>query len=112
MIGATVSAPIIETMFYPGSPLHDGAVVIRDRLIMKARCLLPLGPHAPELEDLGLGMRHQAAMGLSKVSDALVIVVSEEKGWVSLAIQGQLYPNLGTFALLERLENTTEEPNS
>ena len=111
VLGAVVSAPVIENIFYPGSPLHDGAVVIRDGHIVKASCLLPLAPHASELEDLGLATRHQAAIGLSKVSDALVIVVSEEKGWVSLAIRGQLYPNLGTFALLEKFENTTEEPN-
>jgi len=111
VVGAAVSAPVIESVFYPGSPLHDGAVVIRDGHIVKASCLLPLAPHASELEDLGLATRHQAAIGLSKVSDALIIVVSEEKGWVSLAIQGQLYPNLGTFAFLEMIDNNVEGAN-
>jgi len=103
IIDASVSAPILENIFYPGSPLHDGAVVIRDCYIRKASVLLPLAPHTSELEALGFGSRHRAALGLSQVSDALIIVVSEEKGWISIALQGQLYPNLGTFALLEKL---------
>jgi uncharacterized protein (TIGR00159 family) len=102
-IEAVVSAPILENIFFPGSPLHDGAVLIRDTLIHRANCVLPLAPPSQELEKLDLGTRHRAAIGLSQVSDALVIVVSEEKGWISLALRGQLYPNLGTFALLEKL---------
>jgi diadenylate cyclase len=109
IIDAPVSAPILENILYPGSPLHDGAVIIRNGHIRKASCLLPLAPHAPGLENLGLGTRHRAAIGLSQVSDALVIVVSEEKGWISLALRGQLYPNLGTFALLQKLGNTMEK---
>jgi DNA integrity scanning protein DisA with diadenylate cyclase activity len=103
VIDAAVSAPILENIFFPGSPLHDGAVIIRDSKIRKVNVLLPLAPHTSELEALGLGSRHRAALGLSQVSDALIIVVSEEKGWISMALQGQLYPNLGTFALLEKL---------
>ena len=108
-IDAVVSATILENIFYPGSPLHDGAVLIRDARIIKAGCLLPFAPHPHGFEALGLGTRHAASVGLSKVSDALVIVVSEEKGWISLALRGQLYPNLGTFALLQRLEGSMEE---
>ncbi len=103
LIDAAVSAPILENIFYPGSPLHDGAVIIRNSNIRKAGVLLPLAPHTSELEALGFGSRHRAALGLSQVSDALVIVVSEEKGWISMALKGQLYPNLGSFALLEKL---------
>ena len=103
-INSSISAPILENIFYPGSPLHDGAVVIRNTKILKASCVLPLSPYDPELEALRLGTRHRAAIGISQVSDALVIVVSEEKGWISLALQGQFYPNLGTFALLKKLE--------
>jgi diadenylate cyclase len=106
IIDASVSAPILENIFYPGSPLHDGAVVIRDAHIRKASVLLPLAPHTSELEALGFGSRHRAALGLSQVSDALIVVVSEEKGWISIALQGQLYPNLGTFALLEKLADS------
>jgi DNA integrity scanning protein DisA with diadenylate cyclase activity len=111
IIDAALSAPILENIFYPGSPLHDGAVIIRDLKIRKASVLLPLAPHTPELEALGLGSRHRAGLGLSQVSDALIIVVSEEKGWISMAFRGQLYPNLGTFALLEKSGNGTDERN-
>jgi len=108
IINAAVSAPILENIFYPGSPLHDGAVIIRDSNIRKANVLLPLAPHTSELDALGLGSRHRAALGLSQVSDALIIVVSEEKGWISMALRGQLYPNLGTSVLLEKLEGSIE----
>jgi len=107
-IDAAVGAPILENIFYPGSPLHDGAVVIRGASIRKASVMLPLAPPTPELEALGLGSRHRAALGLSQVSDALIMVVSEEKGWISIALKGQLYPNLGTFALLEKLGDNTK----
>jgi diadenylate cyclase len=106
IIDAAVGAPILENIFYPGSPLHDGAMIIRDSKICKVNVILPLAPHTSELEALGLGSRHRAALGLSQVSDALIMVVSEEKGWISLALQGQLYPNLGTFALLEKLADS------
>jgi uncharacterized protein (TIGR00159 family) len=109
IIDAAVSTPILENIFYPGSPLHDGAVIIRDSKIRKVSVLLPLAPHTSELEALGLGSRHRAALGLSQVSDALIIVISEEKGWISMALRGQLYPNLGTFALLEKLGNSMED---
>jgi uncharacterized protein (TIGR00159 family) len=109
IIDAAVSAPVLENIFYPGSPLHDGAVIIRDSKIRKVNVILPLAPHTVELESLGLGSRHRAALGLSQVSDALIIVVSEEKGWISMALKGQLYPNLGTFALLEKLADSMED---
>jgi DNA integrity scanning protein DisA with diadenylate cyclase activity len=109
IINAAVSSPILENIFYPGSPLHDGAVVIRNAKIRKAKALLPLAPHSSELASLDLGSRHRAALGLSQVSDALIIVVSEEKGWISMALRGQLYPNLGTFALLEKLGDGMED---
>ena len=108
-IDAVVSAPILESIFYPGSQLHDGAVFIRDTRVIKAGCLLPFAPIPSGFEALGLGARHQAAVGLSQLCDALVIVVSEEKGWISLVLRGQLYPNLGTSALLQQLGNPMEE---
>ena len=111
IIDAAVSAPILENIFYPGSPLHDGAMIIRDSKIRKVNVILPLAPHTSELEALALGSRHRAALGLSQASDALVMVVSEEKGWISIALRGQLYPNLGTFALLEKLGNNMDKEN-
>jgi DNA integrity scanning protein DisA with diadenylate cyclase activity len=103
IIDAVVSAAILESIFYPGSQLHDGAVFIRNKRVVKAGCLLPFASIPSGLEALGLGTRHQAAVGLSQASDALVIVVSEEKGWISLALHGQLYPNIGTAALLQKI---------
>ncbi|MGD2097624.1 MAG: diadenylate cyclase [Desulfobacterales bacterium] len=105
IIDAVVGAPLLESIFYPGSELHDGAVFIRNTRLIKAGCLLPFAPTGSGVEALGLGTRHQAAVGLSQVSDALIIVVSEEKGWISLALQGRLYPNIGTSALLRKLEH-------
>ena len=109
MVDALVSVPMLETIFYPGNPLHDGAVVIQKNRIQNAGCFLPLASQAIELGPLGLGTRHQAALGLSQLCDALVIVISEEKGWISIALQGQLYPNLGTFALLQKLDKKSEK---
>ena len=109
IIDAVVSAPLLEGIFYPGSELHDGAVFIRHKRVIKAGCLLPFAPTGSGLEALGLGTRDQAALKLSQVSDALVIVVSEEKGWISLALRGQLFPNIGTSALLQRLGKSKNE---
>ena len=81
----------------------NGAVFIRHKRVIKAGCLLPFAPTGSGLEALGLGTRHQAALRLSQVSDALVIVVSEEKGWISLSLRGKLFPNIGTSALLQKL---------
>jgi DNA integrity scanning protein DisA with diadenylate cyclase activity len=111
-IDAVVSAPLLESIFYPGNQLHDGAVLIRDMRVVKAGCLLPFAPIPAGLEPLGLGTRHQAAVGLSRVSDALVVVVSEEKGWISLALRGQLYPNIGTVAFLKNLTITKRQEAS
>ena len=109
IIDAVVSAPLLEGIFYPGSQLHDGAVFIRNERVIKAGCLLPFAPTPSGLEALGLGTRHQAALGLSQVSDALIIIVSEEKGWISLALRGQLFPNIGTSALLHKLGEPTNQ---
>ncbi|MGD2272408.1 MAG: diadenylate cyclase [Desulfobacterales bacterium] len=105
MIDAVVSAPILESIFFPGSQLHDGAALIRKARIQRAGCFIRIAQSPSGLEALNLGTRHRAAVGLSQASDALIIVVSEEKGWISLALGGQLYPNVGTFALLKSLGN-------
>jgi diadenylate cyclase len=86
-IDARVSAPLIETIFTSTSPLHDGAVVIRDGKLQRAGAVLPL---ATEQADPSHGTRHRAALGLAQVTDALVVCVSEEHGTVSLAHDDQL----------------------
>jgi len=91
-LDAKVSAALLTTLFSPGSPLHDGAVILREDLVVAASCLLPLSPspHAP----LALGTRHRAALGLSDETDAAVVVVSEESGGISVAYRGTLRTNL------------------
>ena len=100
-IDAVTSADLLRTIFYPGTPLHDLAAVIRGERIVAAGCLLPL----TERRDVRglLGTRHRAALGLSETTDAAVIVVSEETGGISLAVDGRLYSNLTPDVLKRRL---------
>lgn len=91
-IDASVSAELLETIFTPHSPLHDGAVVIRGDAIVAASCILPLS-QTRGLSPL-LGTRHRAALGLAEETDAAVIVVSEETGAISIAHKGELKWNL------------------
>jgi len=102
---ARVSADLLATIFTPYSPLHDGAVVIRGDTIIGAGCILPL-TQAP-VEDRSLGTRHRAALGLSEETDALVIVVSEETGTISLASRGRLLRGLSPNGLRDALSGRT-----
>ncbi len=100
-IDADVSAQLLNTIFFPGSALHDMGVVISGDRIGAAGCQFPLA----ESEDVdpSLGSRHRAALGLAQESDAVVLVVSEETGRISLACEGQLYIGLETESLREML---------
>ncbi len=89
------------SIFNPRSPLHDGAVIIQSDVILAAKCQLPLTQN-PNI-DPTLGMRHRAAIGLSEQTDALVLVVSEETGMLSLAENGILTRGLSEESLLKRL---------
>lgn len=89
-IGATLTPALLETIFYPGNPLHDGAVMIYGNQIVSAANVLPLTTAV--ISGKKLGTRHRAALGLSEQSDALVLVVSEETGSVSFALDGKLHP--------------------
>jgi diadenylate cyclase len=91
---AKVSADLLATVFTPYSPLHDGAVVVRGDLIVAAGVILPLSQKV--ILDRSLGTRHRAALGLSDESDALVLVVSEERSTVSIAERGRLWRDLTT----------------
>jgi diadenylate cyclase len=102
-IDAAVSYDLLTTIFQPTTPLHDGAVIISEDRIAAAACFLPLTvtPHL----DRDLGTRHRAAIGLSEESDAIAVVVSEERGEVSLARRGRIIRGLSTDALRRQLES-------
>ncbi len=88
-LNSELNAQMLVTIFFPNTPLHDGAVFIRDFKIVSAGCLLPL---SQRLEiSKALGTRHRAAVGLSEISDALIIVVSEETGKISYAQNGEIH---------------------
>lgn len=87
-ITSPVSSELLATLFYPNTPLHDGGVVIAGNAIMAAGCLFPLSQRAGLTRTLG--MRHRAALGISEETDALVVVVSEETGTISVAYKGHL----------------------
>jgi diadenylate cyclase len=98
---ARFSYDLLLNIFIPGTPLHDGAVIVRGDRIAAASCFLPLTTR-PELST-ELGTRHRAAIGLSEETDALVIVVSEETGTISLAVDGQLLRPLDETTLRNAL---------
>lgn len=109
---ANVSSDLLVTIFTPYTPLHDGAVIIRDVVVVAAGAILPLSQSS--LPDRTLGTRHRAALGLSEATDALVVVVSEENATISVAHKGQLHRSLSTLELREILggqmpRHTTEQ---
>lgn len=98
---ANISSDLLVTIFTPYTPLHDGAVIVRDVVISAAGCILPLSQSV--LPDRALGTRHRAAIGLSEETDALVVIVSEENASISVAHKGMLYRSLTTLELREIL---------
>jgi diadenylate cyclase len=100
-IQAKVSVPLIVSIFNPRSPLHDGAVVIQNDIIEAAQCILPLSQN-PNVGSQ-YGTRHLAAVGLSEESDAVIVVVSEETGKVSIAFEGTLHADLDYNKLRDML---------
>ena len=112
IINADVNAELLKNIFFNKAPLHDGAVIIRDGRIEAAGCVLPLTKSTNLSKDLG--MRHRAGIGLSEQSDALVVIVSEETGAISVAMDGMLkrHLNSATFDKLLHSELVREEINS
>jgi len=100
-INGEISAEMLQSIFYPNSPLHDGAVIVRGNRIIAAGCLLPLPEEGTVKERLGT--RHRAALGLSLASDALVLVVSEETGNISVIEEGKISRNLDADDLRRRI---------
>ncbi|HZG70208.1 MAG TPA: sporulation-specific diadenylate cyclase CdaS [Chondromyces sp.] len=90
LIGANLTHTLLESIFFPGNPLHDGAVLVNRNEIVSASNVLPLSHKF--VGDKKVGTRHRAALGISERSDALALVVSEETGRISFALNGNLYP--------------------
>lgn len=102
-LNAEPSAELVGTLFFNKSPLHDGAIILRDGKIAAAGCILPLSDN-PQIQS-ELGTRHRAAVGMSENSDAVVLVLSEETGELSLAVSGVLKPNYSHDSLRLALRN-------
>lgn len=102
ILDAHINSYMLESIFFPKSPLHDGAVIIRDDRIVAARAILPLS--GSEQISKQLGTRHRAALGIAEESDAVTILVSEESGSISIAHDGKLYRDLSTAELHRMLD--------
>ena len=109
-LNAELSAPLLENIFEPNTPLHDGAAVIRDDQVIAAACILPLAEASGVSRELGT--RHRAAVGISENTDAAVVVVSEETGIVSMARDGALRRPLSTDELKAFLNDYYSITNS
>lgn len=100
-IDAVVSSQLLMNIFEHNTPLHDGAVIIRDNRVVAATCYLPLSDNMSLSKELGT--RHRAAVGISEVSDCLVIIVSEETGHISMATSGNIIRHVGREYLVNKL---------
>ncbi len=109
VVNAIPSVPLIGNIFWNKAPLHDGAMVIRESMVYAAGCILPLTKS--DTVSVDLGTRHRAGIGMSENSDAVILIVSEETGQISLAVNGRLTRNYSKETLQEALEGylLTEE---
>lgn len=105
-LGARISRDLLITIFFPKTPLHDGAVIIRNNEVAAAGCILPL---AAVTERQEFGTRHRAALGITEESDAVAVVVSEERGAITVAVGGKLTANLDATLLKRVLHNALEK---
>ena len=101
LMNADVSCELLKNIFTPNTPLHDGAVIIRENKLITAGCVLPLTANTNLASELGT--RHRAGLGLSETSDAVVVIVSEETGKISIAVNGSLTRNLNEITLKKAL---------
>jgi diadenylate cyclase len=102
-LDAALTYDLLVTIFHRGSPLHDGAVILQEDRVAAAACFLPLTVNPRVSRDLGT--RHRAAIGLTEESDALAVVVSEETGQISLALNGQIDRGLTPDELRDRMRS-------
>lgn len=101
IIDAKFGAKLLHSIFYPKNPLHDGAVIIKDDRIIAAGCLLPI---SSEVKLPTLGTRHKSAVAITQDTDAVVLIISEERGEVSLAENGKLELNVDRMELTQKLQ--------
>ena len=109
-VDAVVSSELLKNIFWPNTPLHDGAVIIRDGRVLSAGCVLPLTGNLNISRDLGT--RHRAGIGVSEHSDAVVAIVSEETGAISVAVGGMLKRHLSMETLERLLRNELIPPEN
>ena len=102
-VNADVSTELIQNIFYGNSPMHDGAVIVRDGRILSAACMMPLSTNINLSRDLG--MRHRAGIGISERSDAIAVIISEQTGTISVAIDGMLKRHLTRDTFEKLLES-------
>lgn len=107
-LDAEVSSELLKNIFFVKAPMHDGATIIRDGRVLGAGCMLPLSRNVNLSRDLG--MRHRAGIGMSENSDAVVVLVSEETGTISVAVGGMLKRHLMTETLEQLLRNELLPP--
>ena len=110
-VDAIISTPMVKNLFFKNSPLHDGAVVIADNRIVAAKCVLP---STRSEVPISFGMRHRAALGASETTDAIIVVVSEETGNISVAHNGKINVGLSSTELKAELMRLSapEEPHA
>lgn len=110
IINAKLSKALLTSIFFPNSPLHDGAVIIKNEMIEAVRCTLPLSSQTV-VDGETLGMRHRAGLGISEQADVLSIIVSEETGSISVAEDGKLYRGLSKEGLRRKLLSAVKSPS-
>ncbi len=105
LLNAKLDRLLLRSIFYPRSPMHDGAVIVRDGIIEAAKCTLPL-TNSTSIDGINLGMRHRAGVGISETADVISIIVSEETGTISVAEGGKLKRGLSKESLRNYLVNS------
>lgn len=111
ILNAKLNKNLLRSIFYPRSPLHDGAVIVKNDVIEAARCTLPLSI-VTSVDGHTLGMRHRAGLGITELADVLSIIVSEETGSISIAEEGRLKRGLSKEALRAKLSAISESQRS
>jgi len=109
IINARMSKDLITSIFFPRSPLHDGAVIVKNNVVEAARCTLPLSL-TTNVNGESLGMRHRAGLGISEQADVISVIVSEETGSISVAENGKLISGLSKDALVKKLQAAFKPP--